>query len=105
MPWRQDFTSLVDEMGAYCFYANSAVGDRYPVGCESDIHGALSGLLVEHASLGSSPSFLATSPSGTPENDNGIITLARGRAPLDDPPPTARAPGQALDPAQSAFPA
>ncbi len=85
----QDFTSLVDEMGAYCFYANSAVGDRYPVGCESDIHGALSGLLVEHASLGSGASFLADLTIRHPENDNGILLWHAG-APLSLIHPDAR---------------
>jgi len=30
----QDFTSLVDAMGTYCFFANSLVGEHCPIGCE-----------------------------------------------------------------------
>ena len=76
----QDFMSLVDEMGAYCFYADSAVADRLAVGYESDIHGALSCLLLQRAALGR-PSYLTDLTVRHPENDNGILLWHAG-APL-----------------------
>jgi len=76
----QDFTSLVEEMGAYCFMANSMVGDHLPLGCESDIHGAISAVLLERAVYGSTV-FLADITARHPENDNGILMWHAG-APL-----------------------
>ncbi|MBN1352531.1 fucose isomerase [candidate division KSB1 bacterium] len=77
----QDFMSLVDEMGAYCFYANSAVSDRYPIGCESDIHGAISAAILQRAALGTSPAFLADLTVRHPSNDNAVLLWHAG-APL-----------------------
>lgn len=77
----QDFNSLIEEMGAYCFYANSAVSDRYPVGPESDIHGAITGALLARASLGAEPAFIVDLTIRHPANDNGILLWHAG-APL-----------------------
>lgn len=77
----QDFMSLVDEMHAYGFYANSAVSDRIPVGCESDIHGAISTALLRRAALGATAPFLADLTIRHPSNDNGILLWHAG-APL-----------------------
>ncbi len=77
----QDFTSLVDAMGAYCFYANSAVSDTVPVGCESDIHGAISLALLSRAMLGQAPVFLADLTIRHPTDNNGILLWHAG-APL-----------------------
>ncbi|MCK5739746.1 fucose isomerase [bacterium] len=77
----QDFMSLVDEMGAYCFYANSAVSDLFPMGCESDIHGAISAALLKRAALSTTPAFLADLTVRHPSNDNGILLWHAG-APL-----------------------
>ncbi|NLC56370.1 MAG: fucose isomerase [Armatimonadetes bacterium] len=84
----QDFMSLVDEMGAYCFYSDSAVADHYAVGYESDIHGALSCILMRRAA-GGSPAFLADLTIRHPENDNGILLWHAG-APLSLRHPEAR---------------
>jgi L-fucose isomerase-like protein len=85
----QDFMSMVDEMGTYCFYAESAVSDRYPIGCESDIHGAISGIIASRASLGESASFLADLTIRHPDNDNAILIWHAG-APLSMKHPDAR---------------
>ncbi len=77
----QDFMSLVDEMGAYCFYADSAVSEHYAVGHESDIHGAISILLLHRATLNTEPAFLADLTIRHPTNDNGILLWHAG-APL-----------------------
>jgi L-fucose isomerase-like protein len=77
----QDFDSLIEEMGAYCFYASSAVADRYPIGFESDIHGAISGLLLARASPDARPTWLVDWTIRHPENDNGVLLWHAG-APL-----------------------
>ncbi len=77
----QDFDSLIEEMGAYCFYASSAVADRYPIGFESDIHGALSGLMLARASLDAQPTYLVDWTIRHPEDDNGVLLWHAG-APL-----------------------
>lgn len=69
----QDFTSLVDAMGAYCLYANSLVSNKVPVSCESDIHGAISLLLLHRAMHAASPVFLADITVRHPEDDNGVL--------------------------------
>jgi len=69
----QDFMSLVNETGAWCMYADSAVADRYAVGYESDIHGAISSLLLCRASLGARPAFLADLTVRHPDNDNAVL--------------------------------
>jgi L-fucose isomerase-like protein len=81
--------SLIDEMGAYCFYANSVVGDRCAIGCESDIHGAISCILAQRAGLGEKPAFLADLTIRHPENDNGILLWHAG-APLSMKHPDAK---------------
>lgn len=77
----QDFMSLVDEMKAYCFYANSAVSERYPVGCESDILGTISLALLRRAALDKGPAFLADLTVRHPSNDNAVLLWHAG-APL-----------------------
>lgn len=74
----QDFTSLVDAMGAYCFFANSMVGDRLAVACESDIHGAISSILVRRACLGARPDFLADITVRHPTDDNAVLLWHAG---------------------------
>ena len=76
----QDFTSLVDEMGAYCFLADSMVADHYAVGYESDIHGAISDILLRRASLNLQPAFLTDLTVRHPDNDNGVLLWHCGAA-------------------------
>jgi len=76
----QDFDSLVEEIGAYCFLANSMVSDTVPVSLESDIHGAISNILLHRASYGD-PVFLVDITIRHPEDYNGILLWHAG-APL-----------------------
>jgi L-fucose isomerase-like protein len=77
----QDFNSLVNEMGAYCFYADSAVADHYALGYESDIHGAITGVLLRRAVFNQAPTYLVDLTIRHPDNDNGILLWHAG-APL-----------------------
>ena len=74
----QDFMSLVHEIGAYCFYANSLVSDRIPIGCESDIHGTISSILLQRALLNEEPVFLTDITMRHPENDNAVLLWHAG---------------------------
>ncbi|MDR1600225.1 MAG: fucose isomerase [Oscillospiraceae bacterium] len=65
-----------------------------PVACETDIHGTITSIIVEAASMGASPSFFVDWSVRHPENDNGEllqhcgpwpISLAKGKAKLDRP--------------------
>lgn len=76
----QDFMSLIDEMGAYCMYADSLVADKFAVGYESDIHGTISDLIVRRASLDSQAGFLADLTIRHPENDNAVLLWHFGAA-------------------------
>lgn len=77
----QEFTSLVDAMGAYCFYAESAVGDTVTIAYESDIHGAISNVLAQRASFSAAPAFLSEFVIRHPSNDNAGCVWHAG-APL-----------------------
>lgn len=68
----QDFNSLVKEFGAYCLLANSMISETLPLAMESDIHGAISTLLMSRAS-GGAPAFLADVTVRHPEDDNGVL--------------------------------
>lgn len=68
----QDFDSLIEEFGAYCLLANSMISETLPLGMESDIHGALSTLLLSRA-VGGEPAFLADVTVRHPEDDNGVL--------------------------------
>jgi len=76
----QDFDSLIESFGAYCLLANSMVSDRLPLAMESDIHGAISTLLLSRAA-GACPSFLADVTVRHPTDDNGVLLWHCG-APL-----------------------
>jgi L-fucose isomerase-like protein len=75
----QDFDSLVDEIGAYCFLANGMVSDTLPVALESDLHGAVSNVLLHRASR--APVFLTDVTVRHPDDDNGVLLWHAG-APL-----------------------
>lgn len=69
----QDFMSLVDEMGSYCTYADSVVSEQYPMGYESDIHGAISDAILRRAALDTTPAFLTDITIRHPDNDNAVL--------------------------------
>jgi len=76
----QDFNSLIEEFGAYCLLANSLISDTLPLSMESDIHGAVSTLLLSRAN-GGDPVFLADVTVRHPQDDNGVLLWHAG-APL-----------------------
>ncbi|MCK5801677.1 MAG: fucose isomerase [Lentisphaeria bacterium] len=87
----QEFTSLVDAMGAYCCFAESLVGDTVTIAYESDIHGAISNILVQRASLGAEPAFLSEFVIRHPDNDNaGCVWHAGAPLSMADPDDTVR---------------
>jgi L-fucose isomerase-like protein len=74
----QDFMSLVEEFGAYCFFADSLVAERYPIGYESDVHGALTNLLLQRSAFNEQPAFLADMTVRHPDDDNGVLLWHAG---------------------------
>jgi L-fucose isomerase-like protein len=78
----QDFMSLVEAMGTWCLLANSLVGNTVPVSMESDIHGAISTILVQRAALAATPVFLSEYTIRHPQDDNGVLLWHAG-APTD----------------------
>jgi len=74
----QDFMSLVDAMGTYCFFADSLVGNTVPLALESDIHGAISTALLHRAAFATSPVFLAEYTVRHPQDDNGVLLWHAG---------------------------
>ena len=77
----QDFTSLVDAMGAYCALADGMVAEKCAIGFETDIHGALSDLALRRAALGEEPVYLAEFTVRHPENDNAVLMWHAGAPP------------------------
>lgn len=77
----QDFMSLTDALGTYDFFTISMVTDKVPVGIESDVHGAISCAILQRATFGAEPTFLADITIRHPTDDNGVLLWHAG-APL-----------------------
>lgn len=70
----QSFMSVCDELGAMVEFPMAEVSDAgYPVACETDIHGAVSSIILQKASFDSEPVFFADFTIRHPENDNAIL--------------------------------
>ncbi len=69
----QSFMSIIEEVGAYCSFAESCIAERYPLGHESDIHGVISDLILRLASMGSGPAFLADITTLHPELEDAVL--------------------------------
>ena len=67
------FMSIVNAAGAYCSYAEGEIAEKYPLGHECDIHGAISDLLLRRAALGREPAYLGEFTVRHPENDNAVL--------------------------------
>ncbi len=76
----QDFMALIEEMGAYCMFADSMVADHCALGYESDIHGTLSDILLRRAGFNESPGFLTDLTIRHPDNDNAVLLWHAGAA-------------------------
>lgn len=85
----QDFTSLVDALGTYGFFANSLVADRVPLAMESDVHGAISAVLMHRAIYAEAPVFLTEFTVRHPKDDHGVLLWHAG-APTEMRKPGAR---------------
>lgn len=78
----QSFTSIQSELKSSTCLANALVDDAgYPVAPESDIHGAVSSVLIEAASAADEPSFLPDITIRHPQDDNAVL-LWHADAPL-----------------------
>ena len=70
----QSFMSICDELGAMIEFALAEVSEAgYPAACETDIHGAISCILLQRASLDTQPTFLADFTIRHPEDDDGVL--------------------------------
>ena len=70
----QCWDSLQEELGiCSCFVNAILAGEGFPLACEADIHGAISSLLLQSATLTPQPTFLADLTIRHPENDNAEL--------------------------------
>jgi L-fucose isomerase-like protein len=79
----QCWNALQSELGIMPCAANSLLNDEgIPVVCETDIHGAITALMVEAATLDDSRSFFADWTVRHPDNENGELLQHCGPWPL-----------------------
>ena len=79
----QCWNSLQSEIGIMPCAANSLMNDiGIPVVCETDIHGAITSLMVEAAGMGVTKSFFADWTVRHPDNENGELLQHCGPWPL-----------------------
>jgi L-fucose isomerase-like protein len=76
----KSFTSIPDELGPGTGLGDALLQELYPVAAESDIHGAVSSVMLEAAARGDGPSFFPEYTVRHPTNDNAIL-LWHGSAP------------------------
>ncbi len=69
----KSFDSIQTELGAGTGLGDMLVQEFYPVGAESDLHGAISSVLIEAASRLNEPSFFPEFTVRHPTNDNAIL--------------------------------
>ena len=78
----QSFMSICEQLGCMVEYAIAMVTETgIPAVCESDIHGAISSIILQKASLDTSMTFFADLTIRHPKDDNGIL-LWHGAFPL-----------------------
>ncbi len=79
----QCWNALQDEIGIMPCAANALLNeDGFPVVCETDIHGAITALMMEAAGVGKSRSFFADWTVRHPFNDNGELLQHCGPWPI-----------------------
>ena len=79
----QCWTALQDEIGILPYAAESWLQDEgLPVTCETDIHGVISELIVEAATLGQHRAMFADVNNRHPHNDNGELLQHLGVFPF-----------------------
>ena len=78
----QCWSALQKEMGiAPCFVNGELTGEGLPVVCETDIHGAVTSVMVQAAALGEKPVFFADLTIRHPENKNAELLWHCGNFP------------------------
>ena len=79
----QCWNALQGEIGIMPCAANGMLTDEgLPVVCETDIHGAITSVIAQAASMGRSPTFFADWTVRHPENDNGELLQHCGPFPI-----------------------
>ena len=79
----QCWNCLQDEIGIMPCAANSLLTDEgLPVVCETDIHGAITSILVQAAGMGASPTFFADWTVRHPDNENAELLQHCGPWPI-----------------------
>lgn len=79
----QCWTALQDEIGILPYASESLLQDEgMPVTCETDVHGVISELLVEAATLGTHKAIFADVNCRHPENPNGELLQHLGVFPF-----------------------
>lgn len=79
----QCFPGLQKRFGIYPCYANSLLTmEGVPVICETDVHGAMTSVLLQAAALGETPPFFADLTIRHPENDNAELLWHCGSFPV-----------------------
>lgn len=78
----QCWTSLQDMLGIMPCFANSMLTDEgIPTVCETDIHGAITAVMMQAVGLGEGTPFFADVTVRHPENDNGELLWHCGNFP------------------------
>ncbi|ASR45822.1 fucose isomerase [Paenibacillus kribbensis] len=79
----QCWSALQEAMGIMPCLANAILTDeQIPVTCETDIHGAITSVMVQAAAMNELPTFFADITVRHPENDNGELLFHCGNFPV-----------------------
>lgn len=77
----QSFNSIQDAVGEGFGLGVALAEERIPISAETDIHGALSSVMIEAAAASTAPSFFPEFTARHPENDNAVL-LWHASAPI-----------------------
>ncbi len=79
----QCWTALQDELNVMPCMANAMLTDEgIPVVCETDIHGAITSIIAQAATMGTTPTFFADWTVAHPTNKNGELLQHCGCYPI-----------------------
>lgn len=79
----QCWSSLQESIGIMPCLANALLTDeQIPVACETDIHGAITSIMVQAAAMNRKPTFLADLTIRHPDHPNGELLFHCGNFPL-----------------------
>ena len=78
----QCWTALQQELGIMpCFVNGELTAEGLPIACETDIHGAISSVMLQAAAMHATPPFLADLTVRHPTNDNAELLWHCGNFP------------------------